>query len=216
MDDSERSKSDIDSLYSGPEGDIEEEKPSNIGKKETSTVWKLKVVVFLVVIGAAVGTALAVLFYTRGSEESQFEEQFNEYADKVLDSIGGSFATNIGALDALATDSLAHARGSGQTWPLVNIPFFGARAAKIISISDIFFVSLCPVVKNGVNRLEWENFTATYGRAWVDEYMELQKTDKNYYGPIIEEWEDYNVIHGDFGDSKYSKQSFLVKTLGPH
>ena len=49
------------------------------------------------------------------------------------------------------------------------------------------------------NRLEWENFTVNYGEQWVDDYMELQKTDENFYGPIYEPG-TYNISETLWGD----------------
>ena len=178
-----------------------------IGKKETNRVWKLKALVITVLLGATIGTAIAVHRYTSDLQEQQFAEQFREYANKILDSIGDSLHSDVGAMDALSVDIVAHARATGQNWPLVNVPHFGIRAAKIISISNLPYIAICPVVRNGMNRNQWENFTVTYGRAWVDESLELQESDKNYHGPIIQDWVEYGVVHGISDDSKYHQNA---------
>jgi hypothetical protein len=188
---------DVSSVYSGTDNQREDDF-LKIGNRETNTVWKLKVLVVLVVLAATVATACAVYLYTSRSEQAQFESQFQEYAYKVLDSVGTTLEKTIGAMDALAVDTVSHARSTDQTWPFVNIPFFSNRAAKVLSISNSLYLILCPVI-TPENRLEWEAFTTKHGRSWVDEYMALQKTDDNYYGPIIEEYNISSVIYGDFG-----------------
>lgn len=141
-----RDDNDSESLYSGANGNSKDEDTFlKVGTNETKRVWRLKLAVVLVVIACTVATACAVFFYTSNTEQQQFEDQHYEYANKVLDSIGGTFDQTIGAMDALATDVVAYARATDQTWPFVYIPFFGLQASKILSISNNVWMVLLPV-----------------------------------------------------------------------
>jgi hypothetical protein len=139
-------ENDTDSNYSGANGTNKEEDAFlKVGTNETKRVWRLKLAVLLVVIACTVATAFAVYVYTSNTEEAQFEDQYYEYANKVLDSIGATFDNTFGAMDALATDVVAYAKATNQTWPFVYVPFFGIQASKILSIANNVWMSLLPV-----------------------------------------------------------------------
>jgi len=161
----------------------------------------------------AIGTALAVFYYTSGSETEQFERKFQDDAHKVLEAIGSSLDQTFGTFDSLAVAAVSFARASHQVWPNVTIPDFAIRAAKVLELSDAFTINLVPFV-TPAQRLGWEEYSGLdESLAWVNESFAVQETWEHYYGPHDQwDWERYNVIHGDFGDVPYNSTRVMMPT----
>jgi hypothetical protein len=88
-----------------------------LAKRETKAVCQTRLFVFLFLIMCTIGVALAVYFRTRQSESAQFEQQFHEDANKVLQSLGLSLDVTLGGIDALVVSFVSYAKSSNQTWP---------------------------------------------------------------------------------------------------
>jgi len=190
-----------------------EEERETIAKQETKAVFRLKLLVLLLLTFFAVGTALAVFYYTTGSEQDQFEDQFKDDAHKVLEAVGSSLDKTFGAFDSLAVAAVSYARSTNQTWPNVTLPDFGMRAAKVLELSDgVITVNICPFV-TPEQRAGWEEYASVEGEHiyWVNETLMIQETWKNYYGPINQyNWTGYDIIHGDFDDVPYNSTRLMM------
>lgn len=153
-----------------------------LGKTETRNVYVLKACAVSVLILSALGIALTVFFYTRNSELYQFENQFHDDANKVMEAIGSSIEDSLGAMDTFATSIVSSARATNQTWPFVTIPDFAIRASKVRSASDGVAIFFQPIVEPGFRRT-WENY-AWEKQAWVNVTKSLLEKDENYYGNV--------------------------------
>jgi len=60
-----------------------------------------RILVLTVLLLATVGVALTVYFLASSTERKQFENDFEEFADKVLLSLGGNLELTLGAIDSL-------------------------------------------------------------------------------------------------------------------
>jgi hypothetical protein len=193
------SDSDVSGSGMGETTPTSEETEESIAKNETKAVRSLKFVVFAVMILSTIGVALAVYFYISGSETAEFESEFTDAANKVLEGIGASLYKTLGAVDAYTVSIVSFARATNQTWPFVTIPDFAVRTAKVRSLSDSVVISYYPLV-SPENRDEWEVYSIA-NEAWVNESIAIQVTDENYYGPLIYEFETYATIHGGDDDA---------------
>ena len=155
--------------------------------------------IFIFGLFCAIPLALGVYFYTSRSEEAQFENQYEEYARKVLEAIGSTLENSFGALDALSIAVVASARAMNQSWPNIRVEDFSLRAGKTLSLSRAKVLVLCPLVTDEKYE-SWGNWTAKEGVTWVEETLAVQETDTNYYGPIIKEYTTLDFIYGAWGD----------------
>ena len=170
---------------------------STLGLRESNALRAFRLI-FIFGLFCAIPLALGVYFYTSGSETAQFEQQYGEYASKVLEAIGTTLENSFAALDNLSVGLVASARATNQTWPNVRVDDFGLRAGKTLSLSRAKVLVTCPLVTDE-NYESWTNWTAKEGVAWVDETLAAQETDTNYYGPIIKEYTTLDFIYGASG-----------------
>jgi hypothetical protein len=170
------------------------EKEPALAKTETNTIRGLKLLVLLVLSISAIAVALTVYFYIRASETRDFEDQFEDDATKVLAAIGASLDSSLAAVDAFVVSIVSYAKATNQTWPFVTIPDYAVRAGKIRSLSNAVVIGTYPLVKTE-DRKEWERYTAE-NNYWVEESIDIQERDSSFMGPIIREYETWDVIYG--------------------
>ncbi|CAJ1943563.1 unnamed protein product [Cylindrotheca closterium] len=163
------------------------------GNKETKALKSIRLVSIFFLF-CAIPIAIAIFMYTKNNEREEFESQYIEFANKVLESIGTTLENSFGSLDNLATSVVAAAHAANQTFPNIRVANFGIHAAKTLSLSRAKILVMCPVVK-GEEFEAWHNWTLQEGRTWVDETVNVQKSDPNYFGPIVEEYFTRDEIH---------------------
>jgi hypothetical protein len=180
---------------------------SNIARRETTTVWKWKLVVVFVLVAGTIGAALAVSCYTHDSEIEKFRSAFAEDAAKVSSAVAKSLEQTVGALDVLAATLVSHAAHSNQSWPQVTLPDFAIHASKVLPSSNALYLSVLPLVTSR-QRVAWERYAGA-NDAWVNESMRLQETWSGYHGPVIYDWVANPVMH-NFEDFAYNTR-YLYK-----
>jgi hypothetical protein len=92
----------------GDNADQAKENEEVITKNENSDVTHIKLMVLLVLIALTICVAFALFYYTRNSEESQFEEKFNDDEHKVLEAIGSSIEDTLGVINILAASLVSY------------------------------------------------------------------------------------------------------------
>lgn len=170
-----------------------------IAEKETIAVSRLRQVVFTVLVISAIGFAFAVFFWTKQAELQNFEDAFYENSDKVLEGVGTSLLTTLGAIDVLLVNIVSFAKYSNSSWPFVTVPDYAVRAAKVRSLSKAVLVSQYHSVTNDERRV-WEDYSVANDQ-WVEQGIQVQQNDETYQGKSIS---DYNVrgdIHDETGTS---------------
>lgn len=173
-----------------------------IGKRETRQVAQRKLYVWIVLLVSAIATAVGAFVYIRNSEEVAYQADFQSNAHKVLEAIGKSLEQTLKSLDALTVSIVSHAHATNQTWPFVTVPDFTLRAAKTISLSDVVFMSILPLVTNQT-RHKWEEYAVNHD-TWTNTSVQLQSEYNLYHGTLQLAYESVNVIWGDFGDIAYN------------
>jgi hypothetical protein len=122
----ERTKEEGDHSYASTcEGGLDvHDRPAKqhvLAKRETKAVGQTRLFVFLFLILCMIGVGLFVYFTTKQSESAQFEQQFHEDANKVLQSLGMSLDFTLGGIDALVVSFVSFAKATNQTWPCTSI-----------------------------------------------------------------------------------------------
>ena len=201
--DDEDGNSDISSDQGGDTSNCDHtQMHASLANRETRAVTKWKLVVLVVLLLSAIGTAWSVYCYIHNSETAQFHQSFDNSAQKVLESIGIGFEKTLKSLDSLAVAVVSHAITTNQTWPFVTVPHFAFHSAKMISNSDAVVVIMLPLVA-AEKRTQWENYTITHNQ-WVNESVPLQEDYAFYSGPLNYDTSEYDgVIYGDFGPVEY-------------
>lgn len=164
-----------------------------IAKNETKAVKSVRMISIFFLF-CVIPFAIGIFLYTKNDEIEEFENQYIEFANKVLETIGATLENSFGALDNLATSVVAAAYTANQTFPNIRVDNFGIHAAKTLSLSRAKILVMCPVVK-GEQFASWHNWTKQEGRHWVTETVNIQKTDPNYFGPIVEDYFTRDEIH---------------------
>jgi hypothetical protein len=173
-----------------------------IAKNETNTVFRMKIIVYLVLLFSAIAVSTAFYFYTAGNEESQFEKRFEADANKVLDDVGSSIERTLGSFDSLAVTLVSFAHANNMSWPFVTLPNVAVTLSKILPQTNGAYISINPVV-TPEQRKKWEEYSFE-NQFWVNESMAFQETWKKYSGPIIYDWTPDPVIHGIFENEPYN------------
>lgn len=164
-------------------------------EKETQKIRAVRVIAIFGIF-CAIPLSLGVFMYTSNAEEQDFAGQYEEFARKILEAIGATFENSFGALDNLAVTVVASAHAMNQSFPNYRVEDFAVRAAKTLSLSKAKVIVTCPLV-TAETFDSWTNWTSQEGRRWVDETIDLLKTDPNFYGPIIEEYSVLDQFYND-------------------
>jgi hypothetical protein len=180
----------------------EKEGGTTIAKSETKNVGRLKVIVAFVLIASTIAVATIVYVYLSRSEETKFQDQFNDDGHKIFASIGASLDKTFGMMDNLAVMLVAHAKETNQTWPFVTLPNYGIRAAKLLLLTDALSLSFLPVVSPD-NRRKWEAYSLD-NNDWVNDCVAMQESWDWYNGPILYDGEEFGVIQDSYDDLPYN------------
>jgi len=190
----------------GGELDLEKEKREEseaLAHGETKAVGRLRFVVFAVLILSMASVSIAVFYAAKNAENVQFEQQFDEDANKVLQSLGTAFDLMMGGIDSLVVSVASTARATNQTWPYVTIPDFGSRAEKIRGLTSVVLINLYNYVPTREDRYAgWQPYSAKHGHEWVEDILNFQIRENMYQEQIdelnatINDVYYWDVIHG--------------------
>jgi hypothetical protein len=141
---------------------------NDIYKSESSAVFRLRMVVFVATLLAAIGVSLAVLFIMDDTENDEYRSQFDESAFTVLTSFEEIAAQQLAAIGSLSVAATLYARSQPDTtWPFVTLNDFQQRADDIRLLSNSLFVSIIPVVTEE-QRPAWEEYSLN-NTGWLEE-----------------------------------------------
>jgi hypothetical protein len=151
-----------------------EDDESAIAQQESADVFRIKLVVFLVLLVSAIVVAQSLWLYINRSEENQFSKSFTDDAEKIFAAVGANLAQTHDLLTTVATQVTALAAATNQSWPYVTVPSFAALASQILPLSHAVRLAVLPVVSQH-QRTEWERYTALpSSRAWISESVVFQ------------------------------------------
>jgi hypothetical protein len=147
-------------------------------QRETSQLCCLRGIVGTALLLATFMVSVVIYYTTRRSELEQFELQFGDHSDNILEAFQQNILDGIAAMDNLAIAVLSFTAAvanntttSSASWPQVVIPEFAVRATSTrYLVASASVISFAPLVTRG-NRQEWEAF-ALQSQEWVQEGLD--------------------------------------------
>ena len=158
---------------------------------------------------SAISVGVGTFIYLQNSEQRKFHDTYNDDAAKVAESIYGGVINTFATLDALSTLALATADAANATFPSTTIPHFANHAAKSLSMSAGFLVSLTMLVDGKKERRGWENYAWEH-RSIVNETLHIMEHDPNYIGTIPWNVTMKEPIHSDYDIVPYNESYVYI------
>ena len=87
-----------------------------IAKAENKAVLRIRLAVFTVLVVCTVGMACAVYFYMSNAEQTEFEDEYLDFANKVFGALGSTLDLSLGTIDGFIVGMVSHARSTNATW----------------------------------------------------------------------------------------------------
>jgi len=160
---------------------------SAIAQEENDAVFKIRFTVMVFLIISTIGVACLVYFNTRSTEMTRFEEAFNGYAWKALESLGGNLEASVGAMDSFVVTIVSFANYTNMTWPFVTVPNYGTRASKVrFATKSVVIVEIPTVSLEEKDR--WNQYSMEHGPLWVDQNIKVQNGDPTFQGMRVDNY----------------------------
>jgi len=163
---------------------------NDIAVQESRAVTIVRFLVVILLLAVTAGVAYGVYFYVSESETEDFENDFDDSSEKVLDSVGSVLDQSLGAIDNFMVSVISYAERSNSTWPYVTIPDFSVRAAKVLSLSKASVFGVYARV-TADDRAGWEQW-ANENNDWINESIEVQERQ----GEELSMWSEPEAISG--------------------
>jgi hypothetical protein len=144
-----------------------------LAEKETALVFRLRLLVILALLSAAIAVSAVVFKITSDGENDEFESQFAGSASKILASFEAIVKEKIAAVGSLAVAATLHTIHNNVTWPFVTLDSFPERAAVAKSLSGAIFIGMLPVVVDE-NRDAWEKYAQDHFFEYCDDIIAYQ------------------------------------------
>ena len=175
---------------------IEDDDPpsfeNDVTKLDTQRVIRLRMLLIVSVVTSATIMSILVYRYISIGEKKNFEEKFNNDANKVLEAVGSSLERTLGVMNVIALAYVSYAATIADLtnvtslWPFVTLPNFALHASKLLPLTDGLFVVMGPIVSPS-HKTQWEEY-ASQNDQWVNETLQFQEVWGNYYGQINFDW----------------------------
>jgi hypothetical protein len=137
-----------------------------LGQAETNAVFRLRLLVFLVMLLAAIAVSFTIYIITSKAEQDEFKSQFEGAASKVLETFDNVVQQKVSAISSLAVAIIAHGVDHSRDWPFVTLSSFQQRSSTARKLADALFVTISPIVSEE-NRKEWEDFVTKEDSYWM-------------------------------------------------
>jgi hypothetical protein len=156
--------------------------------RESQVVPIVRILFIIVLVASMACTATAVYQTMTKAETDTFHLSFVSDSNDVIESVGETLYTSLGAVDSYLVSLVSMARSTNQSWPYVSMPDASVRLAKLRSLSKAFSVMQAHFVTLD-EKATWENYT-TLHQDWAYDAIRIQATDPNYHGKVHD-----TVIH---------------------
>jgi hypothetical protein len=157
---------DAGSSSAGSSAKEQKEEKIELANRESTIVFRLRLLVFLVLLIAAVAVSLIVYYITYGAEEEESKTQYESAAEKVLEAFNNIVDHKLAAVSSLGVALIAHGVDHTRTWPFVTLSSFQQRAATAREESGALYVHINPMVSES-DRQEWEEFVVGEDSNWM-------------------------------------------------
>ena len=151
-----------DSLHSGTSNPDESKSPEpkeqdKLAQTEDKAVWYLKLAVILVFVSVALVVCLGVYFGAKKGEEADFEDDFSDLSEKLVDSFQLAFRQRLGILEDFAYELTSFTLDTNTSWPFVTLPDYERRGGRAARLADLLSIMFLPIV-HAQDRDQWEKY----------------------------------------------------------
>ena len=128
-----------------------------LAKQETSAVFWIRIIYFVILVSTAVLVSLGAYLYTARDEEEDFQHAYDSSAERVIQSFHGSVANLLAGVDAFSVAVTSYALNAGENFPNVTVPDIELRGAITQVMTKGVGITWFPLV-NEDDRLGWEAY----------------------------------------------------------
>eukprot|EP00522_Entomoneis_paludosa_P015215 CAMPEP_0172460140 /NCGR_PEP_ID=MMETSP1065-20121228/35696_1 /TAXON_ID=265537 /ORGANISM="Amphiprora paludosa, Strain CCMP125" /LENGTH=1281 /DNA_ID=CAMNT_0013215079 /DNA_START=46 /DNA_END=3891 /DNA_ORIENTATION=- len=178
-----------------------------IAAEEHKAVNRARAFMVIFLVSGAGLMAQAAYFFVHFGEINSFHDAYGDQSKTVQSAMTYELSSTLAVIDsfmnAIQSDNEAAIAAAATTtgsssseqmdWPFVEIPDFGVRAAKILSLSRASVLTVYPKVEAGQQRVEWETWAREHDN-WIGESLEVQRNDPTYAGRQASSWTPSNSI----------------------
>jgi len=188
-------------------------KSDEIGSKESKSVFRAKMMVYLVLIVSCVTASTLTYFFTSDQEKSDFESNFKTYADEISRLAREDLLNKFDITESLAIAITSYANDKEEEeagFPYITVPDFEHRTQKARQMSGAELIIMSPLVlKTAVEA--WETY-AQAESSWIQEGLIVQGLPEVNPGPVPLFVHDPGVL---FGDSPHGPGDYLTEYVAP-
>ncbi|GKZ01289.1 hypothetical protein MPSEU_001079900 [Mayamaea pseudoterrestris] len=153
------------------------EEKDKMFQTESRQVVKLKRVVLLIMVLAAIGISSCVYVVMSQAQKKQQEGLYYSASAKLLSTFQEIATNRLAALGSLSAQTTAYAIDgqANKTWPFVAVSWWQQRCHTILSLSGALYIRLNPFIPSEL-RAEWEKYSFnSTDAAWHAEGLDYQK-----------------------------------------
>lgn len=165
-----------DSDPSNSTGTMTTKNGQELAKTETAYVNRLRYLILLILIVAAIGVSLMVYYVSSNAEEDELVTQFEAASSRLVDAFDAIRTDRVATLASLAVAAIAHGVDHSREWPFVSLSFFQQRAYTAKVDSGAIQVSIAPFVSEQ-DRALYESYIVSNEPEvdWIEQAIDYQK-----------------------------------------
>jgi hypothetical protein len=160
--------------HSEHEHESTKEAKLEFAKEENNAVWYLRLFVFLLLACVALAVCLSVYYVGTASEKEDFEQDFEDLGDKLVESFGLTIRQRFGIVEnfALTLTSFVN-NDANNSWPFVTLPDYERRAGNTARLADLTTLHLIVRVETE-QRTAWDAYS-NLNQGWFAEGFAIQQ-----------------------------------------
>ncbi|CAB9498276.1 Receptor-type guanylate cyclase gcy [Seminavis robusta] len=140
---------------------------SNVLQKDNRAVSRSRALVFVVLATAAAVLAYLTYFYVHMEQREDFENEFANLADEIMDISQQNVKKVFGTLEGLSVAATSHALHNNESFPFVTIPNYPVKGATARASSQALIIAYLPLVSEE-NRRDWEQYSVD-NQDWIQD-----------------------------------------------
>jgi hypothetical protein len=160
--------------HSEHEHEPTEEAKLEFAKEENNAVWYLRFFVFLLLACVALAVCLSVYYVGTASEKEDFEQDFEDLGDKLVESFGLTIRQRFGIVENFALDLTSFVNNdANNSWPFVTLPDYERRAGNTARLADLTTLHMIVRVETE-QRTAWDAYS-NLNQGWFAEGFAIQQ-----------------------------------------
>lgn len=112
---------------------------------------------------ALVATGIVVFgIYMKRKQYADLLRTLDADEEKIKNEFGSTLGMTMSMLDMFASVVVSSTVQGNMTWPYIQVPMYGFQASKVLSLTPMVALQVCPVVSDGQRQIyeAWANSTS--------------------------------------------------------